>query len=112
MSLIAALLLLASHAAPTTGTACPARVAGQRLTDGQVYDGPVPENALLKPDWTRRRDGVEVTGWPIAGTYEAGRHVFLRCAYAARPPVIVEVTRRVTLCRYRDAGRMQSLGCR
>ena len=96
-------------AAPTS---CPVASGGVRMTGGDVYDGPVEENAILVPDSARTMRGTEVSTWDVRTTYAAGRQIYLSCEYASRPKVTIRVSRAVRTCRYSDGRPAKALACR
>lgn len=110
MSSIELLLALMAASAPAPA-ACPAVHGGVRLTGADVYDGPVADMAILKPDSTRRAGRAEVSSWDVAYVRAAGRQVHLSCEYAKRTPVVVRITRPVKACRYSDMPGRKSLSC-
>lgn len=110
ISLFSALLVAATG--PVPGTACPASNGGARFTGGQVYDGPVEENAILKPDEEHRVRGVTIAAYPLDYVLGQGRPIFLTCDYANKSSLVVRVNRSVKVCRYSYTRRRESLACR
>ena len=75
--------------------ACPIG-SGTQLVGVEVFDGPIAEQAMLRPE----EDSPATGHWPLAYVYKAGRTVNLRCHYADATIADRELRKPVRACRY------------
>jgi hypothetical protein len=87
---------------------CPYR-DGQPLHNVDVFDGPPEEMATLVPDKDQKRSGY----WLLAGVYDGGRFVTIRCKYADGQASDVKILNKVTKCDYKtDAKKALTISCK
>jgi hypothetical protein len=83
----------------TTGKSnnvCPV-LPDNHLTSLEVYDGPLVDMAILKPEQSSETQGY----WNLAYVYEAGRGVNVRCYYADETHIDINLVKKVNQCRYK-----------
>ena len=89
---------------------CPASRDGRALQNVQMYDGPLAEMAILRPEQRGRR-----VWWEVGYIRKAGRQAYLVCAYGHRntPDPEIEVPAGVRECSFtmtqddRNAGAVE-----
>jgi hypothetical protein len=87
---------------------CPLR-GEARLSQAQLFDGPVTDQAILQPE-----EAGDATGtWEVAYVYAAGRTLHLQCQYADGVVQTHEISGSLTECKGRiDAVSGFVLDCR
>lgn len=104
---IALAALVSPAMAAGSQSACPPTNDGPKLISVEVFDGVAEDDATLAPDDGDQNNGV----WQVAGIYQAGRFVTLRCNYADGTLADFPIKRKVSVCRSRQSGRVVSASC-
>lgn len=74
----------------------------------QIFDGPVADMATLVPDETKEDQGF----WTLDYVYKAGRTVNVRCEYADKTSVDINLAEKIQKCSYRiSAKKTYTLQC-
>ena len=91
--------------------ACPARLLGQPLRNGQVLDGPPQDIAILRGDDLPARGHDIAVIWRVRYIYQRGGTVSLECEYAKVGKAYLAITARVNACRFTQHGDVVRLSC-
>jgi hypothetical protein len=93
--LICMTLVGCTYAQEATNNICPAR-SNSSVETVDVYDGPVADMAILMPDEANETRGL----WNLAYVYEAGRTVNIRCKYADKTTMDINLAKKINQCHF------------
>lgn len=85
-----------SFAKEEVSSVCPVR-PNSSVAAVDVYDGPIADMAILMSDEAKATQGF----WNLAYVYEAGRTVNIRCKYADKTSVDINLVKKINQCRYK-----------
>ncbi len=92
--------------------ACPARLLGQPLRNGQVLDGPPQDIAILRGDDLPARGNDIRVIWHVGYIYQRDGQVSLECEYGKVGKAYLAIKARVTACHFTQHGDVVRLSCR
>ncbi|RYF80312.1 MAG: hypothetical protein EOO03_17465 [Chitinophagaceae bacterium] len=96
-----------AFATPKQQSICPER-SKSFVNSVQVFDGPVADLAILVPDEAKPNQGF----WKLDYVYAAGRTVNVRCEYADKTNLDINLPEKIQKCSYRiDAKKKLKLFC-
>lgn len=99
------LLVLATTAGdvfakPKQKSICPER-PDSFVKTVEVFDGPVTDMAILVPDASTNAGAY----WTLDYVYKAGRTVNIRCGYADKTSVDINLAEKIQKCSYRISAK-------
>lgn len=89
-----------ASAEPKQKSICPER-PDSFVKTVQVFDGPVADMATLVPDESTNTGAY----WTLDYVYKAGRSVNIRCEYADKTSVDINLAEKIQKCSYKIAAK-------